>query len=616
MSLKSQLETITQSWVQAKNEQFAGHPIARLIRQELANEIQDIVRISNDKYLIEGSPGAGNWASVPWLAVFDPKITTSATSGIYPVYLFRADGTGIYLSLGFGSSHLVRAHGRTQAGKEAEKVRQRLRNTFPKLRDWNEEIDTRSTTGLGKSYEWATAGAKFYPSESIPEENELQSDLSELLEIYKEIVDADEIFDNVVNRDAMDLRISKPFLLLAGISGTGKTRFVREQAKASGNLRSTYCLTAVRPDWHEPSDLLGYISRLNGDPEYICTDVLLFIVAAWRSIADTDISISAPDANGQALGISITGNDTQLQAIPPYWLCLDEMNLAPIEQYFADYLSVLETRQWDWEDDKFQYSSDPILKALTINQVTNLSEFRSSLGLADSAYDGLWSHFCQHGIGIPFNLIVAGTVNMDETTHGFSRKVIDRALTFDFGEFFPNDFDEYFSPTTRNKAFNYPIWSEAALAFLPTIDSDGKKSIAFLSAVNNVLGQTSFRLAFRALNELLLTVISHKPQNDIELRSVWDDFLMCKVLPRIEGDSDKLATNDAGTSILQELEKLLRHEFAQFWPLDDVSTLERPDLCRERIDSDKEILIECRSRRKIQWMQDRLKRSGFTSFWP
>ena len=80
--------------------------------------------------------------------------------------------------------------------------------------------------------------------------------------------------------------LSKPFLLLAGISGTGKTRFVREQAKTSKQFAETYCLTSVRPDWHEPSDLLGYISRLNGAAEYITTDVLQFIAKTWRAIAE------------------------------------------------------------------------------------------------------------------------------------------------------------------------------------------------------------------------------------------------------------------------------------------------------------------------------------------
>lgn len=61
-----------------------------------------------------------------------------------------------------------------------------------------------------------------------------------------------------------------------------------------------------------------------------------------------------------------------------------------------------------------------------------------------------------------------------------------------------------------------------------------------LSAVNAVLKNTPFELAFRALNELLLAVASSQPQDDLALKAVWDDFMMCKVLPRIEGDTDKL----------------------------------------------------------------------------
>ena len=116
-----------------------------------------------------------------------------------------------------------------------------------------------------------------------------------------------------------------------------------------------------------------------------------------------------------------------------------------LEQYFADYLSVLETREWNWKKDgSFTYSSDALLKPATIKAVAVNAKLRDTLGFGGEKYDKLWELICQYGLGIPFNLVVAGTVNMDETTHGFSRKVIDRALTFDFGEFFPNDFDAFF----------------------------------------------------------------------------------------------------------------------------------------------------------------------------
>lgn len=406
--------------------------------------------------------------------------------------------------------------------------------------------------------------------------------------------------------------LSKPFLLLAGISGTGKTRFVREQAKTSKQFSETYCLTSVRPDWHEPSDLLGYISRLtqDGSAEYITTDVLDFIAKAWRAIADSRLNLEVQDSDEIGERLVVAGERDALEQVLPYWLCLDEMNLAPVEQYFADYLSVLETREWTWTGDSFSYSSDALLKPATIKAVANKEKLREALGFNGTQYDELWALICQYGLGIPFNLLVAGTVNMDETTHGFSRKVIDRALSFDFGEFFPNDYADFFTPTNRNKRLSYPIWSNASKTDLAnTFDVDGTKTVAFLSAVNVVLKNTPFELAFRALNELLLAVASSQPQDDLTLKAVWDDFMMCKVLPRIEGDEDKLV-GQSQHNILEALLKVLEEQLAGAWENG------RPDLYREKLDPEGEtITVDCRSKKKLSWMNDQLVR-GFTSFWP
>ncbi|WP_339724634.1 restriction endonuclease [uncultured Paraglaciecola sp.] len=413
------------------------------------------------------------------------------------------------------------------------------------------------------------------------------------------------------------IELPKPFLLLAGISGTGKTRFVREQAKTSKQFTETYCLTSVRPDWHEPSDLLGYISRLNGAAEYITTDVLQFIAKAWRAIADSGLTVEVEDNDDQGERLVVTGERDALDQVLPYWLCLDEMNLAPVEQYFADYLSVLETREWDWkEDSSFTYSCDALLKSATIKAVADKATLREALGFGsadDGKYNELWDLICQYGLGIPFNLLVAGTVNMDETTHGFSRKVIDRALSFDFGEFFPNHFDEFSDFGTQkscNKRLSYPVRSHASKAELAnTMDPDGKETVKFLTAVNAVLKNTPFELAFRALNELLLAVASTQPQDDLTLKAVWDDFMMCKVLPRIEGDEDKLVGH-SDKNILEALLNVLEEQLAGAWENG------RPDLYREKVESEGEtITVECRSKKKLSWMNDQLV-CGFTSFWP
>ncbi len=419
--------------------------------------------------------------------------------------------------------------------------------------------------------------------------------------------------------------LSKPFLLLAGISGTGKTRFVREQAKTSGQFAETYCLTSVRPDWHEPSDLLGYISRLNGAAEYITTDVLQFIAKAWRAIADSGLTVEVKECEDLGKHLVVSGERAVLEQVLPYWLCLDEMNLAPVEQYFADYLSVLETREWRWTGDSFTYSCDALLKPATIKEVADKEKLRKALGFENNEnknYDELWQLVCQYGLGIPFNLLVAGTVNMDETTHGFSRKVIDRALSFDFGAFFPNDYNDFFTPTSCNKRLSYPIWSNASKADLAdTFDADGTKTVAFLSAVNAVLKNTPFELAFRALNELLLAVASSQPQDDLTLKAVWDDFMMCKVLPRIEGDTDKLTTSNR-KDLLEELSTVLSDQLAPIWQAEQGDKNQRPDLYREKIVADsapeeeKVLRIPCRSKAKLQWMSERLDSATFTSFWP
>ena len=612
MNFKEILKQIAEGWVQATNEQFTNHPIANLIRQDLIEAVKGTLDSENDNFLIKSSAGAGNWANVPWLSILNPSITHSTQSGIYPVYLFRADGSGVYLSLCFGTTDLKKKYGTNDAKIKAAELRDNLRSHDSRLHNWQEKIELRSNTTLGKSYEWASAGAKFYPVEAIPEDQELYDDLHELLKIYSNVKSSAQVNTLRLANTAACNPISKPFLLLAGISGTGKTRFVREQAKATGSLNDSYCLISVRPDWHEPSDLLGYISRLNGPAEYITTDVLQFIAKAWRALLDTGLDLQVESTDGQGERLVVSGSRDTLNAVP-YWLCLDEMNLAPVEQYFADYLSVLETREWHWADEVFTYVCDPLLKAATIEQVADKSALRQALGFEGVNYDTVWAQFCEHGLGIPLNLIVAGTVNMDETTHGFSRKVIDRALSFDFGEFFPNDFDQFFAPNAQNKALSFPIYSQATLDDLPAIDADGHKSIGFLTEVNQVLDNTPFKLAYRALNELLLAVISQNPQDELTLQAIWDDFLMCKVLPRIEGDSDKLGS---APTLLEGLTQLLQDQFAAFWDQPNNAETARPDLYREKADSHKVIRIACRSKAKLDWMQQRLVNAGFTSFWP
>jgi hypothetical protein len=390
------------------------------------------------------------------------------------------------------------------------------------------------------------------------------------------------------------INLPKPFLLLAGISGTGKSNFVKNQALRSGDL-SNFLMLPVRPDWHEPSDLLGYVSRIGATTKYIPTSFLIFIVKAWLSVFE---------------GFSDKGVSLKpLEDVPTFWVCLDEMNLAPIEQYFSDYLSVIETRKWT---DEGTYSCEPLIKVSDLLQGESDNVFnslRKDLNLMNSEI--LWSFFLKFGISIPPNLVVAGTVNMDETAHGFSRKVIDRALTIDFDIFFANEFDKFFEGQNIPITLKFPRFSHPTLSKLKVLapaDPDGKKTIEFLNQVNKILNGTSFSIAYRALSECLLSLQSFRPTTQVELDAIWDDFLMWKVLPRIGGDEDKLRNSD-GVNVIEALLHFLKNKFNE--PGGDHG---RVDLLAVHHDGSK-ISIPYRTPPKLEWMRSRLS-AGFTSFWP
>lgn len=283
---------------------------------------------------------------------------------------------------------------------------------------------------------------------------------------------------------------SKPFLLLAGISSTGKSRIVRELARAcwdegteeyNAQKPKNFQMVQVKPNWHDSSDLIGYVSRVSGKAEYVAGDFLRFVAKAWED------------------------EDT------PYFLCLDEMNLAPVEQYFAEYLSVVESRKSHEDGTE---TTDPILEKIDEEWYFNLT---ASL----TTDENVRKQFNESGISIPQNLIVVGTVNMDETTFSFSRKVLDRAMTIEM-----NEVDLHGGLTERNEQI-------------------------YLDAVNAVLNGTPFKVAYRTRNEFLLYVVNNLPynkdENETELEPGYvvaralDEITSMKVLSRIESDDTKVS---------------------------------------------------------------------------
>lgn len=363
---------------------------------------------------------------------------------------------------------------------------------------------------------------------------------------------------------------TKPFILLAGISGTGKSRIVRELARACWDEGSeeykaqkpeNFEMIQVKPNWHDSTELIGYVSRVSGEPVYVIGDFLRFVTKAWENL---DV---------------------------PYFLCLDEMNLAPVEQYFAEFLSVIESRK---SDGKGHVTTDPILKKSTEDW------YRVLTAELTGDNEALRTQFLEEGIALPQNLIVVGTVNMDETTFSFSRKVLDRAMTIEM-----NEVDLWGGLDYKYERIGKLSGDMLIGKAVEGVDvyADNKEvcdiALEYLKSVNEILDKTPFKVAYRTRNEFLLYVVNNLPYTIDEdgteysrenvIATALDEITSMKVLSRIEGDDTKVPS-----SLLAELKRVIREQLLKITGEDDQ--------------------IESVSLAKLDEMQKRLK-SGYTSFW-
>ena len=408
-----------------------------------------------------------------------------------------------------------------------------------------------------------------------------------------QIAESEYVKDNV---DYLSAIRTKPFLLLAGISGTGKSRIVKEMAYAScpdeGDLREdktspgNYCLVEVKPNWNDSTELLGYETVLDGG-NYHLTKFVKFLIKAMQ------------------------------HENVPFFVCLDEMNLAAVEQYFAEFLSILESRK----DVDGTIKSEPLIPAAIFNKYDNKlfkelfpskekQEKGTSYPFVDdelAPYGNItYKTLREEGLRIPRNLIVVGTVNMDDTTYQFSRKVIDRAMTIEMNEVNLNDMFDIEKPDALNycedvvdKSFFFAPFAQSNNALqqmnsderelltekikttIGQTDADGTTTPDSLEAI---LGKTPFRIAYRVVNELILHFYALRQENKkAEFEELYnkalDNILMMKVLPRIEGNEDlvkeplaqlatwtEVAYPKANAKIIEMRERLERSHFTSFWP--------------------------------------------------
>ena len=188
--IRNALIEVSQNFLTAKDERFAGHPLGTFLRGTAPNEIR--TSLPGQNLIFAGSSGSmGNWTHVPWIGIFDPAVTSGAQHGYYLVYLFSADMTRVYLSMNQGTTEVVSEFGQNK--KTLEELQRRaglIRDRVPEHveRQKVTSIDLGGSTYFPRGY---TAGHAFgieYPTPDIPSEADLLADLIDGLKLYRLLI--------------------------------------------------------------------------------------------------------------------------------------------------------------------------------------------------------------------------------------------------------------------------------------------------------------------------------------------------------------------------------------------------------------------------------------------
>ena len=331
---------------------------------------------------------------------------------------------------------------------------------------------------------------------------------------------------------------SKPFTILAGTSGTGKTKLVKLFAEAVGanEANGRYKMVSVRPDWSDGSDLFGH-TDLNGN----------FIEGPVCSAFDA--AMSEPDK--------------------PVFLCLDEMNLARVEYYLSDFLSVIESRE------------------------------RGDGGKITT------SAIAQYENGIPDNLYLVGTVNMDETTFPFSKKVLDRANTIEFNyvELVPK-FEGTLSSVEPLDVPNQFLQTEYLVLERDCADEQDyvTQICDKLQQINEILRKTNAHVGYRVRDEIVFYMLNNKKSgNLLTEEQAFDNEIMQKILPRIQGSAVSI--------------KDMLIELFKFCMGDQAGVDQDNGNVSKQMENKADSATYKESAKKIGYMMKRYEEDGFTSYW-
>ena len=339
--------------------------------------------------------------------------------------------------------------------------------------------------------------------------------------------------------------LTSPLVIMTGVSGTGKSRVPRMFAEMIG---AHFASIPVKPQWDDNADLFGYTSNLNQG-------------AFVKGEVTAELEIAATE-----LGT-------------PWFLLLDEMNLAAVEHYFSDFLSVMETRR---------RSGDAVITDRLPIDLPSVS------GDAEDPHEHLRSLY------LPHNVRVIGTANMDETTRSFSPKVLDRAFSIEF-----NDVDLTAFPAAPEEPVHSASAGELARRL---VDQNNPVTVhevyldlrelcdevaGLMESIKTILEPAGLSFGYRPRDASCL-YLWHWNKDGLDAvlprEAALDLCILQKVLPKIHGQSERLH------GCLENLEAWLQGESAA-----DLDA-----------DPSRRFL---RSAAKVKRMRERLEDDGTTSYW-
>ncbi len=506
----------------------------QILCKDIPQIIKGNITADQNNLKIQGSIGQGNFANYPWIGIFNNKVSTGATVGYYIVLLISDDLQQLYLTLNQGST--------IQSKEEQTRISEyiyRISDTIPgfvkgKLPEGSLVVNLKKNNGNknGKKYEQTNL---FYRSYDINkfDENDFYQHLNRLVVAYQNYVhhsgdglelvntafSIDSFYDaltasnlnfskSLVQRFVGSL-IAKQFLLLSGLSGSGKTKIAQAFVQWIAASESQYKIVPVGADWTNREPLLGYANGLN-DAQYITPE------------------------NG-VLQLLIEANDN---ADIPYFLILDEMNLSHVERYFADFLSVIESKD-------------------TIKLYTGLP--RLCLNGQSIPTDISW----------PSNLFVIGTVNIDETTYMFSPKVLDRANVIEF-RLKEEDLSSFLNnPVAPNLQNLIGKGTPMATSYLDMTQDKSISNIDGLSPVLisffNELSTVGSEFGYRTAHEIALLITKLKEISpELSSQEFIDFAIMQKLLPKLHGSRAKIL------KVLNTIAKLCVEDASSF-KIEDVN---------------------------------------------